>query len=1026
MKKVLFVCVTMLLICISGKATERRLLLIPYPQQVSIKQGNYNLTNNVKIGADPLLTQELKKLQEALTGDFGLKSQIVKPSKADISLCYDASFMPEEKEAYQLEVTNMKIIIRAKTATGIFYGIQSLRQLIKSKAGKWIIPKLTITDYPALSWRSFMLDEGRYFKGEKVVKQILDEMALLKMNVFQWHLTDDQGWRIEIKKYPRLTEIGAFRDSTQMEWYESHRYDGKPHGGFYTQAQIRDIIKYAAERHITIIPEIEMPGHSAAAIAAYPWLSATGKEIKVPCYFGVQYDVFNVADPKVLNFLDNVIDEVTTLFPSGILHIGGDEVRYDQWNASPSVQKFIHEKGLSSASDIQVWFTNRMSKVITQKGWRMMGWNDITGEKLHHFQSGDKKGTERLAPGTIVQFWKGDSDMMQRAAEQGQHIVNSYNNFTYLNYSYEYDSLQATYEFKPIPLRRAYEFKPIPENFPAHLIPQILGAGCQMWGEWIPTVESMNYHIYPRIGAYAEVFWTLPIQKDYARFRKSLEYFLTRWKNQGIIYGPTEKNSQICSAQQVNIEFENPDEFNASYQYVTGISGKALDIGSNAAYRHGIELTQLNNLANDSFSFHIWTKSTSKYPGTKALLSNKKSDSNKDKGLLLTTQKNGSYMISVSNGNGVQYDYRPTVERQPLNDGNWHQIGISFDATRQELRLYYDGRNVAIYYTEAIDNLNSGFPFYLGSIDGSEWQAFNGYLDHLSFCNETKSVDWFAKDFKMLTNRDNTPELPITSKQLNIMGFNIYHGGHELGEEIGVNRIIDIIRNSGAEIAALIETYGSGEKIADALGYYFYSRSNNLSIISRYPIEETYDIFHPFNCGGALIRISQSQKIRYVNLWLNYLPLTNEQIQNQLPSKEIEASEWKTRATEVQQILKEMSPLYANEDIPLIVSGDFNSGSHLDWTKKASHLYEGYTVEWPTSQLMTKAGFTDSYRYLYPNPVTHPCMTWSPMAKNELQYRIDFIYYKGKGILPKDSYMIDKHPIRFPSDHAAMVTLFSL
>ena len=162
----------------------------------------------------------------------------------------------------------MNITIRAQMATGIFYGIQSLRQLIKSEAGKWIIPKLTITDYPALSWRSFMLDEGRYFKGEKVVKQILDEMALLKMNVFQWHLTDDQGWRIEIKKYPRLTEIGAFRDSTQMEWYESHHYDGKPHGGFYTQTQIRSIIKYASERHITIIPEIEMPGHSAAAIAA--------------------------------------------------------------------------------------------------------------------------------------------------------------------------------------------------------------------------------------------------------------------------------------------------------------------------------------------------------------------------------------------------------------------------------------------------------------------------------------------------------------------------------------------------------------------------------------------------------------------------------------------------------------------------------------------------------------------------------------------------------------------------------------
>ena len=438
---------------------------------------------------------------------------------------------------------------------------------------------MTITDYPALSWRSFMLDEGRYFKGEKVVKQILDEMALLKMNVFQWHLTDDQGWRIEIKKYPRLTEIGAFRDSTQMEWYESHHYDGKPHGGFYTQTQIRNIIKYASERHITIIPEIEMPGHSAAAIAAYPWLSATGKEIKVPCNFGVQYDVFNVTDPKVLNFLNDVIDEVTALFSSGILHIGGDEVRYDQWNASSSVQKFIQEKGFSSASDIQVWFTNQMSKVIAQKGWRMMGWNDITGEKLHHFQSGDKEGTERLAPGTIVQFWKGDSDMLQRAAEQGQHIVNSYNNFTYLNYSYEYDSLQATYEFKPISLQRAYEFKPVPENFPVHLVPQILGASCQMWGEWIPTVESMNYHIYPRIGAYAEVFWTLPIQKDYVRFRKSLEYFLTRWKKQGIIYGPT-RNNQIHSTQQTNIEFGIPDEYNDPYRYITGTSDKALSIGN--------------------------------------------------------------------------------------------------------------------------------------------------------------------------------------------------------------------------------------------------------------------------------------------------------------------------------------------------------------------------------------------------------------------------------------------------------------
>ena len=513
MKKVLFICVTMLLICISGKATERNLLLIPYPQQVSIKQGNYNLTDNVKIGADPLFTQELKKLQEVLTEDFGLKSQIVKPSKADISLCYDASFMQEEKEAYQLEVTDMKITIRAQMATGIFYGIQSLRQLIKSEAGKWIIPKLTITDYPALSWRSFMLDEGRYFKGEKVVKQILDEMALLKMNVFQWHLTDDQGWRIEIKKYPRLTEIGAFRDSTQMEWYESHHYDGKPHGGFYTQTQIRNIIKYASERHITIIPEIEMPGHSAAAIAAYPWLSATGKEIKVPCNFGVQYDVFNVTDPKVLNFLNDVIDEVTALFSSGILHIGGDEVKYDQWNASVAISNYIKKLGVANPAELQIEFTNAISEWLKGRNKHMMGWNDIMGNKIHEYNSAEDAIAlkSKLAEGTIVQFWKGDLDLIEETAQKGYDIVNSYHYGTYLDY-----------DKSRIPLAKSYAFNPIPAGMDKSLQYKILGLGCQMWGEQILTVESMNRMTFPRIAAYAEIGWVSPARKNYMEFLPAL------------------------------------------------------------------------------------------------------------------------------------------------------------------------------------------------------------------------------------------------------------------------------------------------------------------------------------------------------------------------------------------------------------------------------------------------------------------------------------------------------------------------
>lgn len=538
MKKIalIYICITCFISM--GNATDT-LTLIPHPHQVLTKEGNYQLNKTVKVAVSPVFIKEGEDLKKILSTEFGLQTRDVKATKADIYLNYDPTFTPEQKEAYQLEVTDKGVIICARTQVGVFYGIQSLRQLLKKVNGKYELTQQVITDYPAYPWRSFMLDEGRYFKGEKVVKDILDEMARLKMNIFHWHLTDDQGWRIEIKKHPLLTQIGAFRDSTQVEWYESQRYDGKPHGGFYTQKQIRDIVAYAAERHITIIPEIEMPGHSAAAIAAYPWLSTTGKEIKVPCYFGVQYDVFNVADPRVLAFLDEVIDETIALFPSGILHIGGDEVRYDQWNGSPSVRQFMRERELSSTSDLQVWFTNRMSKSISQKGYRMMGWNDITGEKLHHFQTSDTNGKAFLTPGNIVQFWAGDVSMMQRAAQQGQSIVNSYNDFTYLNYSYEYDSLQATYDFKPVSLKRAYEFRPVPEDFPVQLTARILGGGCQMWGEWIPTVESMNYLIYPRIAAYAEVLWTKPDKKDYPRFRKSLDYFLTYWKNKGIAYGPT-------------------------------------------------------------------------------------------------------------------------------------------------------------------------------------------------------------------------------------------------------------------------------------------------------------------------------------------------------------------------------------------------------------------------------------------------------------------------------------------------------
>jgi len=350
-------------------------------------------------------------------------------------------------------------------------------------------------------------------------------MAALKMNVFHWHLTDDQGWRIEIKKYPKLTEIGAWRDSSEIDHFGSNRYDGRRHGGFYTQEEIKEVVDYAAKRNITVIPEIEMPGHASAAIAAYPWLGTSGKQIKVPGKFGVQYDIFNVADPRVIHFLNDVMDEVISLFPAPIFHVGGDEVRYDQWKESTLVREYMRKNDLRTPAELQVFFTNNVSNILASKGRRMMGWNEITGDKLHEFQSEtDTKGKQKLAPGTIVHCWKGDPKLIKEAIEKGYDVVNSYHSYTYLDYTYE-----------AIPLEKAYNFNPVPEGLTEKQKGKVLGLGCQMWGEFIPTVNSMNLKIYPRLAAYAEAGWTQSSNKDYNRFLNVLDAFLKKWKQEGII-----------------------------------------------------------------------------------------------------------------------------------------------------------------------------------------------------------------------------------------------------------------------------------------------------------------------------------------------------------------------------------------------------------------------------------------------------------------------------------------------------------
>ena len=432
--------------------------------------------------------------------------------------------LPEE--AYILTVTSNQITAEASSAAGCFYAIQTFRQLMKlTGSGSYTIANCMINDQPAFSWRAYLLDEARYFKGKNAVKEILDEMALLKMNIFQWHLTDDAGWRVEIKKYPLLTEIGAWRDSTQLGNWQSKKYDSNPHGGFYSQSDIRELVAYATERHITIVPEIEMPGHMSAAIAAYPWLGASGKSITVPVNFGVKYDVLNVAEEKVYGFIEDVLKEIMDLFPGKLIHIGGDEVRHDQWKTNAAINAIMEKESFENYSDMHVYFVNRISKYIEKNGRRMMGWNDILGKNLHEW-SNEANTTQSLAKNTIIHFWKGDSTLLNDAIEQGYEIVNSYHEFTYLDYDY-----------KSIPLEKSYSFAPVPADLSNGKTANILGLGCQMWGEWIPTVSGMYRKTFPRIAAYAEVGWTDVVNKDYGRFLSSLENLKRHWDRKGILYG---------------------------------------------------------------------------------------------------------------------------------------------------------------------------------------------------------------------------------------------------------------------------------------------------------------------------------------------------------------------------------------------------------------------------------------------------------------------------------------------------------
>lgn len=507
-KKLLF----LLLLCYSPLLRAQDYTLIPYPNRLS-GNGNtiliegpltFSLPVDLALDADVLLSQ-------AKAYGIDLKA---KKKSGSIRFKKDNRL---GREAYTLHVSSKGITIRYADRSGAFYAMQTLNQLIRKKENGYTIPQVEIDDRPAFSWRAYMLDESRHFQGMETVKILLDEMARLKFNTFHWHLVDDPGWRIEISQYPDLTRIGSKKDFSNREmspeeWAEKH-----PGRHYYTQDEIREIIAYADARCITIVPEIEMPGHASASILAYPQLGTLSKASGK----GVWGDIYNVTDPQVEVFLQNVLTEIIDLFPSRIIHIGGDEVAHSHWENTPEVAAFMKARRLPTAKDLQIWFINRISEFLQSKGCTMMGWNEITGDNVHGETVASQ--SENLAGGTVVHFWDGDIGLVNRSIERGYKVVNSNRFFTYLDYPYEVT-----------PLEKAYSFSPIPEGLAEKDTPNIWGLGCQMWGEFTPNRERVFVMTFPRIAAHAETGWTLPENKNYSRFLKNKQPLETVWTQRGI------------------------------------------------------------------------------------------------------------------------------------------------------------------------------------------------------------------------------------------------------------------------------------------------------------------------------------------------------------------------------------------------------------------------------------------------------------------------------------------------------------
>jgi hexosaminidase len=490
----------------------KRYNLVPLPQKLVERDGELSLGPDTRIatsGSNPVVDQVALALAQRLRTVTGFAIPVDAAPPATIELAVDPSVTADE--GYSLDVDGTRIHIAARQAEGIFYGIQTLLQLLPAAVESpgpasgvtWTVPEVQIDDAPRFPYRGMHLDVSRHFFPVDFVKRYVDLAARYKINTLHWHLTDDQGWRIEIKKYPKLTEIGSQRAETVVGLPGPNAtYDGMPYGGFYTQDEIRDVVAYAGARFVRVLPEIEMPGHCLAALASYPEYACTPGPFATATSWGVFDDVYCPSD-ATFQFLNDVLGEVMTLFPDPHLHVGGDEVPLTRWNASPVAQGVVTSAGLSGTADLENWFIAKIAASVGANGYKIFGWDEIaSGPKID---------------GATVMSWHG-VDQGVAAVQQGYPVVMTPVDACYFDKAQSNDPAEPLAAQGVLTLEQVYSFDPMPPGLPAEQAALVLGAQGNLWTEYIATTSHAEYMAFPRALALSEVVWTPQAARNYPDF----------------------------------------------------------------------------------------------------------------------------------------------------------------------------------------------------------------------------------------------------------------------------------------------------------------------------------------------------------------------------------------------------------------------------------------------------------------------------------------------------------------------------